>query len=154
MIAELGGELPFHVFGGSSYNMEYWDSVKIRGLQRRYGLPWHCIGVGWDNQPQMFHSFPGYKPVYASAARTAREMVFLCLVQDARVIGHYTGRIWPRTGLFNTDFPLMDVTGVPLPHGFSYSCVGLLLAEAEPVKDIYLRKLDTLIFVFRQAGRL
>ncbi|MCM8769517.1 MAG: hypothetical protein NC911_07620 [Candidatus Omnitrophica bacterium] len=154
LIAELGGEVPLGGFGGSSYNLEYWDGVKIRELQRRYGLPWHCIGVGWDNQPQMFHSFPGYKPVYASAARTAREMVFLCLVQDARIIGHYTGRIWPRVGLFNTDFPLMDVTGVPLPYGFSYSCVGLLLADAEPVKDIYLEDWDILIFVYRQKGRL
>jgi len=153
LIAELG-RVPFHAFGGSSYNMEYWDSVKVRGLQRRYGLPWYCIGVGWDNQPQMYHSFPTYQPVYASAARTAREMVFLSLVQDARIIGHYTGRIWQRNGLFNTDFPLMDYTGVPLPHGFSYSCVGLLLANAEPVEDIYLEKLDTMIFVYRQNNRL
>ncbi|HNS48331.1 MAG TPA: sugar-binding protein [bacterium] len=154
MLAELGGQPPFQGFGASSYSFEYWDAVKVRGLQRRYGLPWSCIGVGWDNQPQMFHSLPGYTPVYASAARTARELVFLTLVQDARVIGHYTGRLWMRTGLFNTDFPLMDWNGVPLPHGFSYSCVGLLLANAVPQEDIYLEPLDTLLFVYRQDGRL
>jgi hypothetical protein len=154
LIAELGDRPAFQGIGGSSYNMEYWDAAKIRGLQKRLKMDWHCIGVGQDSQPQMKHSFPGYASVYASAARTAREMVLLCLAQDAKVLGHYTGRLSAREGLYNVDFPLMDYDGAPLPHGFSYSCIPLLLANAEPVEDVYVEALDLLIFAYRQDGRL
>lgn len=153
-IEESGGKVLFNALGASSYNFEYWEAVKVRGLQNQYGLPWFCIGVGQGGQPQMNHSYPGYTPVYASAARTAREMVLLCLAQDAKVIGHYTGRIWSRGGLFNTDVPLMGFDGSPLPHGFSYSCIPLLLADAVPIKDIYIPSLDTMVFVYEQNGKL
>ena len=62
-------------------------------------------------------------------------MVFLSLVQDAKCLGHYTGRLWWRGSLAHSDFPLMDIDGTPLPHGFSYSCVPLLLADATPVEE-------------------
>ena len=153
LIEETDGKVLFDVLGGSTYNFEYWESVRVRGLQKQYDRPWFSYGVGQDQQPQMNHSYPGYRQVYASAARTAREMVQLCLVQDAKVIGHYTGRIWSRGGLYNTDFPLMGFDGSPLPHGFSYSCIPLLLANAQPVTDIYLPSLDTLVFVYEQDGQ-
>jgi hypothetical protein len=154
LIEATNGKPIFNAFGGSSYNFEYWDSVKVRGLQNQYNMPWFSIGVGQSRQPQMNHSYPGYSAVYASAARTAREMVLLCLAQDARVLGHYTGRVWSRGGLYNVDFPLMGFDGTPLPHGFSFSCIPLLLADARPVTDIYLPALDTLVFVYEQNGRL
>ncbi len=154
MLAELGDEVQLGGFGSSSYNYEYWDARKVQYLQKRYGLPWSCIGVGSSRMPQFQHSIPGYSSLYNLTARTAREMVFLTLVQDARVIGHYTGRMWMRGSLINTDYPLMDYDGTPLSHGFTYSCIPLLLANAEPVEDIYLDKLRTVIIVFRQNGQL
>lgn len=48
----------------------------------------------------------------------------------------------------------MDYDGTPLTHGFTYSCIPLLLADAEPLEDIYLKNLGTVIFTFRQNGRL
>ena len=154
MLAELGDEVQLGGFGASSYNYEYWDARKVQHLQKRYGLPWSCIGVGSPRMPQFQHSIPGYSSLYNLTARTAREMVFLTLVQDARVIGHYTGRMWMRGSLRNTDYPLMDYDGTPLSHGFTYSCIPLLLANAEPVEDIYLEKLRTVVIVFRQNGQL
>ena len=154
LLAELGDEVQLGGFGSSSYNYEYWDSRKVRYLQERYGLPWSCIGVGSSRMPQFQHSIPGYRSLYSLTARTAREMVLLTLVQDARIIGHYTGRMWMRGSLRNSDYPLMDYDGTPLSHGFTYSCIPLLLANAEPVEDIYLEKLRTLVLVFRQNGQL
>jgi hypothetical protein len=141
--------------GASSYGfLGHWGSRKIRHLQERYGVPWYCIGVGNDDGlVQMFHTLPGYKPVYWAAARTARELTDLCLNQDAKVIGHYTGRLWNRYGHYNTDFPLMDYEGSPLPHGFSYACVGLNLAQAVPTGDVVLRNLGIIAYLFELEGR-
>ena len=143
-------------FGASSYGfLGHWAGRKIRHLQQRYRVPWSCIGVGNnDGRTQMFHTLPGYEPVYWSAARTAREMADLCLNQDAKVIGHYTGRLWNRRGHYNTDYPLMDYDGSPLPHGFSYACVCLNLAEAIPLGDVALGDLGILAYVFELDGRV
>ena len=142
--------------GASSYGfLGHWAGRKIRHLQERYRVPWSCIGVGNnDGRTQMFHTLPGYEPVYWSAARTAREMVDLCLNQDAKVIGHYTGRLWNRRGHYNTDYPLMDYEGTPLPHGFSYACVCLNLADAVPLGDVALGDLGILAYVFELDGRV
>ena len=55
--------------------------------------------------PHFHHSVPGYNGVYGLTARTGREMVLLVLGQDARLIGHYTGRMWMRGKLENTELP-------------------------------------------------
>ncbi|MBM4036870.1 MAG: hypothetical protein FJ290_00010 [Planctomycetes bacterium] len=141
-------------FGASSYGLEHWESRKIRHLKKRFGASWYCIGVGADRQPTLYHTLPGYRPAYWSAAKTARELVYLSVVQDADAIGHYTGRLWNRTGHYNTDFPLMDYDGTPLPHGFSYACVGLLLANAEPLGDVPVGDLGIVAYLFRVGGRL
>ncbi len=154
MIAELGGEVPLSGFGASSYDYEYWGARKARYLQRRWDVPWACIGVGSARCPQLRRTGPFGEAVYGDAVRTAQHMVMLAIGQDAKVLGHYTGRLWWRGSLRNNDFPLMDIDGTPLPHGFSYSCIPLLVADAEPVKDVYLDALRTIVFVFRQGGRL
>jgi len=141
-------------FGASSYGLEHWDSRKIRHLKERFGKTWYCIGVGADRQPTMYHTLPEYQPVYSSAAKTARELVYLSIVQDADVIGHYTGRLWNRHGHYNTDFPLVDYDGTPLPHGFSYACLGLLLANAVPQGDVALGNLGPRAYLFRLGDRL
>lgn len=143
-------------FGASSYGfLGHWAGRKIRHLQERYGVPWFCIGVGNnDSHQQMFHSLPGYSPIYWAAARSAREMVDLCLNQDAKGIGHYTGRLWNRHGHYNTDFPIVDYDGTPLPHGFSYACVCLNLAEAVPLGDVMLGDLGILAYLFELDGRV
>ncbi|MDA1137467.1 MAG: hypothetical protein O3B01_02695 [Planctomycetota bacterium] len=142
--------------GASSYGfLGHWPGRKIRHLQNRLSVPWHCIGVGNnDSHVQMFHTMYGYQPIYWAAARTARELVDLCLNQDAKVIGHYTGRLWNRNGHYNTDFPLMDYDGTPLPHGFAYACVGLLLADAVPLGDIKIESTGTLAYLFELNGRM
>jgi len=147
---------PKHVdgFGASSYGLEHWDSRKIRRLKERYGATWYCIGVGASRQPTMYHSLPGYRPVYWTAAKTARELVYLSIVQDADAIGHYTGRLWNRYGHYNTDFPLVDYDGTPLPHGFSYACVGLLLANAVPLGDVEVGDLGILAYLFKLENRV
>jgi hypothetical protein len=142
--------------GASSYGfLGHWPGRKIRHLQNRLGVPWHCIGVGNnDSHVQMFHTMYGYQPVYWAASRTARELVDLCLNQDAKIIGHYTGRLWNRNGHYNTDFPLMDYDGTPLPHGFAYACVGLLLANAVPLGDVRIESTGTLAYLFELDGRI
>ncbi len=154
LIAEWGGEMPLAGFGASSYDYEYWEARKARHLQRQWNVPWFCIGVGSSGGPQFRRTLPFGQPVYDDAVRTAQRMVLLALVQDAKVIGHYTGRLWWRGALAHTDFPLVDYDGTPLPHGFSFSCIPLLLANAEPVEEVHLDALRTLVFVFRQHGRL
>jgi hypothetical protein len=154
MIAELGGDVPLGGFGASSYDYEYWEARKARQLQERYDLPWFCIGVGATGGPQFRRTGAFGKPVYADAVRTAQHMVLLSIVQDAKVLGHYTGRLSWRGSLAHADFPLMDYDGTPLPHGFAYSCIPLLVPDAVPVEDVRLDALGTLVFVFRQQGRL
>ncbi|MBL7043993.1 MAG: hypothetical protein ISR77_35525 [Pirellulaceae bacterium] len=154
MIAELGGDVPLSGFGASSYDYEYWEARKARYLQERWDVPWSCIGVGASRCPQFRRTGPFGETVYGDAVRTAQHMVMLAIGQDAKVLGHYTGRLWWRGSLRNNDFPLMDIDGTPLPHGFSYSCIPLLVADAVPVQDIYLDALRTVVFVFRQGGRL
>lgn len=140
-------------FGASSFQLEFWDGLKVRKLQRQWKKPWYCIGVGWYPEPQFYHSHPDYKPVYWSAARTARDLIYLSIIQDAKVIGHYTGRLWNRFGYYNTDFPLVDYDGTPLPYGATYAIVGRLLAEAIPDEVIELPKLKRLAFLFRLGKR-
>lgn len=154
LIAEWGAEIPVSGFGASSYDYEYWEARKARALQQRWNVPWHCIGVGSTGEPQFRRTGPFGQPVYANAVRTAQHMLMLTLVQDAKVLGHYTGRLWVQNSLENNDFPLMDYDGTPLPHGFTFSCLPLLLSEAVPVEDVYLDSPRALVFVFRQNGRL
>jgi hypothetical protein len=154
LIAEWGGTIPVSGFGASSYAYEYWEARKARALQQRWNVPWHCIGVGSTGEPQFRRTGPFGQPVYAHAVRTAQHMLMLTLVQDAKVLGHYAGRLWVQNTLANNDFPLMDYDGTPLPHGFTFSCLPLLLSDAVPVEDVYLDTLRTLVFVFRQNGRL
>ncbi len=154
LIAEWGGELPVSGFGASCYAYEYWEARKARYLQGRWNVPWHCIGVGSTGEPQFRRTGTAGEPVYANAVRTAQHMLKLTLVQDAKVIGHYTARLWVQNSLANNDFPLMDYDGTPLPHGFTFSCLPLLLSDAVPVEDVYLASTRTLVFVFRQNGRL
>jgi hypothetical protein len=154
LIAEWGGEMPLSGVGASSYDYEYWEARKARLFQQRWNVPWFCIGVGAAGEPQFRRTGPFGKPVYAHAVRTAQHMLMLTLVQDAKVLGHYTGRLWFQNSLAHGDYPLMDYDGTPLPHGFGFSCLPLLLAEAVPVEDVYLESMRTLVFVFRQNGRL
>jgi len=141
--------------GASSYSFEYWDARKVRYLQEKHNIPWHCIGVGAGIGKKRFnHTLPDYKDIYAKTVSTAQEMIFLTLVQDAKVIGHYSGRLWVRDAMQSTDGPLMNYDGTPLPHGFTYSCIPLLLANAVPIEDIYLDKLDTIVFLYKQDGKL
>lgn len=154
LIAEWGNDMPLAGFGASSYHYEYWEARKARHLQQRWDVPWFCIGVGSSGGPQFRRTLPFGQPVYDDAVRTAQQMVMLSLAQDAKVIGHYTGRLWWRGALEHTDFPLLDYDCTPLPHGFSFSCIPLLLADAIPVEDVYLEKLRTLVYVYRQNGLL
>jgi len=154
MIEELGGEVPLSGFGGSSYDYEYWDARKARYLQNKYDVPWSCIGVGVGSCPQFRRIGPFGQAVYGRAVGTAQDMVLLALAQDAKVLGHYTGRLWFRGALVLTDYPLMDYDCTPLVHGFAYSCIPLLIADAVPVEDVYLDEMGTMVFVFRQGGRL
>lgn len=154
MIEELDGQVPLAGFGGSSYDYEYWDARKARYLQRKYDVPWSCIGVGVGRSPQFRRIGPFGEDVYGRAVGTAQDMVLLAIGQDAKVLGHYTGRLWFRGALGLTDFPLMDYDCTPLVHGYAYSCIPLLVADAVPVEDVYLDALRTLVFVFRQNGRL
>lgn len=154
MIADLNGEVPLAGLGSSSYNYEYWEARKVRYLQERYNLPWSCIGVGVSNSPQFRRTGPFGQSVYGRTVRTAQEMVYLAIAQDAKVIGHYTGRIWMTKSLSNNDYPLMDYDGTPLVHGYAYSAIPLMVADAVPVKDVLVDKLGTMFFVYRQNGKL
>lgn len=154
MIAELDGQVPLSGLGSSSYNYEYWEARKVRYLQKRYDLPWSCIGVGVANSPQFRRTGPFGQHVYGRTVRTAQEMIYLAIAQDAKVIGHYTGRLWMTNALKHNDYPLMDYDGTPLVHGYAYSAIPLLVPQAVPVEDVMLDELGTMVFVYRQHGRL
>jgi hypothetical protein len=138
----------------SSWEASYWEARKIRWLQEITGKPWYCIGVGMDNQPTFYHTLPHARAALHDAAVTAQEMVKLCVVQDAKVIGHYTGRIANVFGHRNGDFPLVDYEGTPLPHGAIYASVGRLLANAAPAGEVPLSEGSGVAFLFRQEGRV
>lgn len=154
VIAELDGQVPLAGLGSSSYDYEYWEARKVRYLQQRYGVPWACIGVGVAKSPQFRRTAPFGEPAFGRAVATAQEMVLLAIAQDAKIIGHYTGRLWFDGAMANKDYPLMDYDGTPLVHGYAYSAIPLLVADAEPIEDILLPELGTMVFVYRQAGRL
>ncbi|HOL65868.1 MAG TPA: sugar-binding protein [bacterium] len=143
-------------FGGSSWASGGLAASKIAHLCRRYGKDWYIIGVGRDGQPHFWHTLPGFDRNEArmSAIRTAQEMINMLLLQDAKVIGHYTGRL-TNFGQHQTyDFPLLDFSGTPLVHGTVYSVVGQKLQDAVPAGSVSIEGIDREVILFRDAGRL
>lgn len=76
-------------FGGSSVDRGYWESLRIRRLQRRYDNPWVCYGVGNRTVHTMYHTLYTYQPVQWTVARMARKLIYMYLLQDLNVAGHY-----------------------------------------------------------------
>ena len=144
------------IFGGSTYGGGGWMGRKVRHLCERYGKRWFIIGVGRDKQPSFWHTAPGYRPRQAlgGAMGTAQHMVNMTLVQDAAVIGHYTGRLTNYGQHQALDFPLMDYDGTLLPHGVTYTCLTSLLADAEPLGHVELEALDATAHLFSLHGRI
>ncbi|MCS7253417.1 MAG: hypothetical protein RMK18_03310 [Armatimonadota bacterium] len=152
----LNGQVDF--IGASSWGASYWEARKIRWLQERWGKPWFCIGVGLDGQPSFYHTFPNSRPSLRDAAMAAQELVKLFVVQDAKIIGHYTGRIRNNGTHITSDFPLIDYDGTPLPFGAVYASIGRLLANAVPAGEIRLGEVaagnsGVIAFLFEQGGR-
>lgn len=143
-------------FGGSSWGSGGLTAKKIAHLCQRYGKSWYIIGVGRDAQPHFWHTLPDFNKNEArmSALRTAQEMINMLLLQDAKVIGHYTGRLtnFGQHGTF--DFPLLDFSGTPLVHGTVYSVLGQMLQDAIPAGSLSLKGLDQEVILFWQQGRM
>jgi len=153
----LDGQVDF--IGASSWGASYWEARKIRWLQERWVKPWFCIGVGLDGQPSFYHTFPNARPALKEAAMAAQEMVKLCVVQDAKIVGHYTGRIRNFGTHRTSDFPLIDYDGTPLPFGAVYASVVRLLANAVPAGEVRLGEVaagdsSPVAFLFEQGGRI
>ncbi|MFN3421599.1 MAG: hypothetical protein ACK40X_07750, partial [Armatimonadota bacterium] len=153
----LNGQTDF--IGASSWGASYWEARKIRYLQERWQKPWFCIGVGLDGQPTFYHTLPHVRPALKNSAMAVQELVKLCVVQDAKVIGHYTGRIRNNGTHRTSDFPLIDYDGTPLPFGAVYASVGRLLANAVPAGEIKLGQVaagdsGVVAFLFEQNGSI
>lgn len=153
----LEGQVDF--IGSSSWGASYWEARKIRWLQERWRKPWFCIGVGLDGQPTFYHTLPHARPALLEAAMAAQELVKLCIVQDAKVVGHYTGRIRNNGTHRTSDFPLIDYDGTPLPFGTVYASIGRLLANAVPVGEVKMGEVaagdsGVIAFLFEQGGRV
>ncbi len=153
----LKGETDF--IGASSWGASYWEAKKIRWLQERWDKNWFCIGVGLDGQPTFYHTLPHARPALKDAAMATQELVKLCIVQDAKIIGHYTGRIRNNGTHRTSDFPLIDYDGTPLPFGAVYASVGRLLANAVPAGEVKLGEASAdgqgiVAFLFEQNGRI
>lgn len=152
----LKGQVDF--IGASSWGASYWEARKIRWLQERWNKPWFCIGVGLDGQPSFYHTFPNARIALKDAAMAAQEMVKLCVVQDAKIVGHYTGRIRNNGTHRTSDFPLIDYDGTPLPFGAVYASVGRLLAKAVPAGEVLVGEVAAgdggiVAFLFEQDGK-
>jgi len=142
------------VFGGSTYGGRGWQARKIRHLCQRYGKEWFIIGVGRDKQPSFYHTAPDYRKALGGAMGTAQHMIGMALAQDAKAIGHYTGRLTNFGGHRTFDCPLMDYDGTLLPHGLTYTCLVHLLADAVPFRGVELEALGTSAYVFELHGRV
>jgi len=146
------GKLDF--FGSSTFDMHYWESRKTAHFAQRYGKPFFCYGVG-GRPPMhtMYHSSYHFLAPYGKAARMARRVVNLLLVQDLKCAGHYAAIFCNRGTHYAMNKPLCDYDGTPLPWGATFGCLGTLLADAQPVDHLRLGNTDCLAHLFRTGQR-
>jgi len=144
-IADFTEEMLQHIppetidfFGGSTFDHYYWDGRKVRRLRERYGKPWVCYGVGNRTINTMYHTLYTYQPVWWNAARMARRVCNLFLVQGLEIAGHYAAILRNDGAHIAKNKPLCGYDGTPLPWGGSYGCLGTLLAYAVELDDVPL----------------
>lgn len=153
--------------GGSSFSLDLWQARKVWKLKQMYNKTWYCIGVGLNEQPSFYHTHPWYRGALKQASKTARLITFLCAVQGADIVGHYTGRLNNLGEHFTFDYPLMDYDGTLLPHGATYAIVGANLKNAVPVEQILFEgwyywddsasvkaRLSPIAIIFKNSGRM
>ena len=141
-------------FGASSFDLNYEEGRLTRHFARRHGKPYFCYGVG-GRPPMhtMYHTLYHFLPPYAKAARMARRLINLLLVQDVTCAGHYAA-VFRNYGVhYALNKPLCDYDATPLPWGGTFGCLGTLLADAEPVDHVRLGDTELLAHIFRIGER-
>ena len=137
-------------FGGSTFDIHHWESKRVKRICDRYGKRWICYGVG-QRPPtsSMYHTLYTYVSPRHKAAWMARQMVYLYLVQDVQVAGHYAGVLrndGVHTGL---NKPLCDYDGTPIPWGATFGIMGTRLADAVPEGEVDLGETGLIAYLFR-----
>lgn len=157
-IADFTEEMLQHIpadtvdfFGGSTFDNYYWDGRKVRRMRERYGKPWVCYGVGNRTINTMYHTLYTYQPVWWNAARMARRVSNLFLVQGLEVAGHYAAVLRNDGAHIAKNKPLCGYDGTPLPWGGSFGCLGTLLAYAVEMGDVPLGDTGLRAHVFRNG---
>jgi hypothetical protein len=101
----------------------------------------------------MYHTMYHFLPPYPKAARMARRVVNLLLIQDLLCAGHYAAVFRNYGAHYGLNKPLCDYDATPLPWGATFGCLGSLLADAEPVDHVPLGDTGQLAHVFRIGER-
>lgn len=142
-------------FGGSTFDFPHWESKRVKHLCERYNKTWVCYGVG-QRPPthSMYHTLYTYESPRYKAAWMARQMIYLLLVQDLKIAGHYAGVLRNDGRHYGQNKPLCDYDGTPIPWGATFAVMGTLLADAIPEGDVKLGDTGVLAYLFRNGDQL
>ncbi len=142
-------------FGGSTFDFHHWESKRVKRICERYNKRWVCYGVG-QRPPtnSMYHTLYTYESPRYKAAWMAKQVIYLLLVQDLRIAGHYAGVLRNDGRHYGLNKPLCDYDGTPIPWGATFAVMGTLLADAIPEGEVKLGNTGLLAYLFRNGDQL
>lgn len=140
-------------FGASQFEYTYWKSDKTKYQKELYQKEFISYGVGGRPPANtMYHTRYAYFPAWGKILHMARQVIKGYLVQDLKVVGHYAS-IFRNNGVhLNTNKPLFDYDGTPIPWGATFFIIGNFLSEALPGPTYYLGNSDRLVHSFQLNG--